>query len=100
MALFEVFQQGMEILEVETAAGVVVAPWGTTVDCLATNGKPKSGVKRETHELVFAFRGRQRVHDGASVRLYGRGYLSGIAEVRGPGITKEKRGYEYERGEQ
>ena len=90
MALLEVFHQGMEILEVETAASVVAALWGTTIDCLATNGEPKSGVKRETHELVFAFHGRERVHDGASIRLYRGGYLSGIAEVGG--TTKEKRG--------
>jgi hypothetical protein len=48
MALFKVFHQGMEILEVETAAGVVAALWGTTIDCLATNGKPKGGVKRDS----------------------------------------------------
>jgi hypothetical protein len=59
MALFKVFHQGMKILEVETATGVIAA------------------------ELVFAFHGRERVHDGASVRLYGGGYLSGIAEVGG-----------------
>jgi hypothetical protein len=71
MTLLEVLHQGMGILKVETAASVNAALRGTMIDCLATNGKPKSGVKRETHELVLAFHGRERVHDGASVRLYG-----------------------------
>jgi hypothetical protein len=47
------------------------------------------GVK-ETHELVLAFHGRERVYDGAFVRLHGGGYLSGIAEVGG--ANKDKRG--------
>jgi hypothetical protein len=59
MTLLEVFHQGMEILEVETAAGVIAA------------------------ELVFAFHGGERVHDGASVGLYGGGYLSRVTEVGG-----------------
>jgi hypothetical protein len=57
MALFKVLDQGMEILEVETAAGVIAA------------------------EFIFAFHGGERVHNGASVRLDGGGYLSGFAEV-------------------
>jgi len=59
MALFEVLHQGMEVLEVETTARVVAA------------------------ELVFAFHSGKRVHDGASVRLYGGGYLSRIPNVGG-----------------
>jgi hypothetical protein len=59
VTLFKVFHEGMEILEVETAASVIAA------------------------ELVLAFHGRECVHDGTSVRLHGGGYLSGIAEVDG-----------------
>jgi hypothetical protein len=59
MALFKVFHEGMEILEVETA-------WGAAIDCLATKDKRTTGGK-ETHELVLAFHGRECVHDGASV---------------------------------
>jgi len=36
MTLFEVLDQSMEILEVETAAGVIAALWGTAIDRLAT----------------------------------------------------------------
>jgi hypothetical protein len=43
MALFKVLDQSMEILEVETAAGVIAA------------------------ELIFAFHGGERVHDRTSV---------------------------------
>jgi len=43
VALFKVLDEGMQVLEVETAAGVIAA------------------------ELVFAFHGRERVHDGTSV---------------------------------
>jgi hypothetical protein len=57
----------MEILEVETATGVIAA------------------------ELIFAFHGGERVHhDGTSVGLYGRGDLSTVADVGGTG--KEKGG--------
>lgn len=48
MALFKVFYEGMEILEVETAAGVVAALWGAAIDCLATNEKRTDGVKKLT----------------------------------------------------
>jgi hypothetical protein len=47
----------MEILEVETAAGVISA------------------------EFIFAFHGGERVHDGTSVGFHGGGYLSCISEV-------------------
>jgi hypothetical protein len=43
VALFKVLDEGMQVLEVETTAGVIAA------------------------ELVFAFHGRERVHDGTSV---------------------------------
>ena len=39
MALFKVFHEGMEILEVETAAGVFAALWGAAIDSLATKEK-------------------------------------------------------------
>ena len=41
MALFKVFHEGIEILEVETA-------WGAAIDCLATNDKQMTGVKKLT----------------------------------------------------
>jgi hypothetical protein len=46
VALFKVFYESMEILEVETAAGIIAA------------------------ELVLAFHGGKRVHDGTSIWLY------------------------------
>jgi len=58
VALFKVLDKGMEVLEVETTASVIA-----------------------THELVFAFHDGERVHDGASVRLYGGGNLACTTEV-------------------
>ena len=89
VTLFKVFHESMEILEVETAAGVIAALWGAAIDCLATKEK-RTGWGKATHELILAFHGRECVHDGASVRLHGGGYLSGIAEVGG--TNKEQRG--------
>ena len=40
MALFKVLHEGMEILEVETAASVA-ALWGAAIDCLATKEKER-----------------------------------------------------------
>jgi hypothetical protein len=61
------------------------------IDRLATRRQKAWG--EETHELVFAFHSGKRVHDGASVRLYGGGYLSRIPNVGGT-----MRGKEEERG--
>ena len=69
----------MEILEVETAAGVIAALWGTAIDHLATKIWIARG--KETHELIFAFHGGERVHYRTSVRLHGGGYLSCFPEV-------------------
>jgi hypothetical protein len=49
------------------------------------NENTKTGV--ETHELIFAFHGGERVHDRTSVRLHGGGYISCIPEV---GTTNEE----------
>jgi hypothetical protein len=85
MALFEMLDQSMQILEVETATSVIAALWGTAIDRLATRKTKAWG--KETHELILAFHGGERVHDRTSVRLHGGGYLSCIPEV---GRTKEE----------
>jgi len=59
MALFEVLDESMKVLKVDTAACVIAA------------------------ELIFAFHGREGVENRASVRLYGRRYLPCTAEVGG-----------------
>ena len=77
----------MEILEVETAASVIAALWGNG-DRLLSNENMKPWGK-ETHELIFAFHGGERVHDGTSIRVDGGGYLSCFAEV-GRTIEEER----------
>jgi hypothetical protein len=42
MALFEMLDESMEILEVETAASVIAALWGAAIDRLATR-RPRVG---------------------------------------------------------
>jgi hypothetical protein len=65
MALFKVLNESMKVLKVDAAACVVAA------------------------ELIFAFHGRERVENRATVRLYGGGDLSCTAEVGGVQGTKE-----------
>jgi hypothetical protein len=59
VAHVEVLDEGMEVLEleVETAAGVTAALWVRKGDRSLSNGKFESS--SGTHELVFAFHGRE-----------------------------------------
>jgi hypothetical protein len=59
VALFKVLYEGVEVLEVETAAGIVAA------------------------KLIFALHGGKGIHDGTSVGLDGGRDLSCTAEVGG-----------------
>lgn len=65
MALFEVLHESVKVLQVETAARVIAA------------------------ELFFAFHGRERVDERASVGLDGGRYLSCTAKVGGVQGIKE-----------
>ena len=58
VGLFKVLDEGMQVLEVETAAGVIVAIWVRKGDRSLSNGKFESR-NGGTHELVFAFHGRE-----------------------------------------
>ena len=58
VALFEVLDEGMQVLEVETAARVIAALWVRKGDRSLSNGKFESG-SSGTHELVFTFHGRE-----------------------------------------